>query len=80
MYLQGREDKGGFTFQAALHHDGRIVFGYKEVSERSRRDGWVLGSSFSNYLWRTCNVPATGLSVGNTAVNERAIGLTLVEM
>uniref|UniRef100_A0A8C0PWJ4 Plexin domain containing 1 n=1 Tax=Canis lupus familiaris TaxID=9615 RepID=A0A8C0PWJ4_CANLF len=31
VYLQGREDKGGFTFQAALHHDGRIVFGYKEI-------------------------------------------------
>lgn len=33
VYLQGREDRGSFTFQAALHQDGRIVFGYKEVSE-----------------------------------------------
>lgn len=33
VYLQGREDRGSFTFQAALHSDGRIVFGYKEVSE-----------------------------------------------
>ncbi|XP_048641696.1 plexin domain-containing protein 1 [Marmota marmota marmota] len=31
VYLQGREDRGSFTFQAALHRDGRIVFGYKEV-------------------------------------------------
>ncbi|XP_004378074.1 plexin domain-containing protein 1 [Trichechus manatus latirostris] len=31
VYLQGREDRGSFTFQAALHHDGRIVFGYKEI-------------------------------------------------
>lgn len=31
VYLQGREDRGSFTFQAALHEDGRIVFGYKEV-------------------------------------------------
>lgn len=33
VYLQGREDRGSFTFQAALHQDGRIVFGYKEVSK-----------------------------------------------
>lgn len=32
VYLQGREDRGSFTFQAVLHQDGRIVFGYKEVS------------------------------------------------
>ncbi|XP_007530991.1 plexin domain-containing protein 1 isoform X5 [Erinaceus europaeus] len=31
VYLQGREDKGSFTFQVALHRDGRIVFGYKEI-------------------------------------------------
>ncbi|XP_069337427.1 plexin domain-containing protein 1 isoform X2 [Eulemur rufifrons] len=31
VYLQGREDRGSFTFQAALHRDGRIVFGYKEI-------------------------------------------------
>nr|XP_034363948.1 plexin domain-containing protein 1 isoform X1 [Arvicanthis niloticus] len=31
VYLQGREDRGSFTFQAALHEDGRIVFGYKEI-------------------------------------------------
>ncbi|XP_077020671.1 plexin domain-containing protein 1 isoform X2 [Tamandua tetradactyla] len=31
VYLQGREDRGSFTFQAALHNDGRIVFGYKEI-------------------------------------------------
>ncbi|XP_057357418.1 plexin domain-containing protein 1 isoform X2 [Manis pentadactyla] len=31
VYLQGREDRGSFTFQAALHSDGRIVFGYKEI-------------------------------------------------
>uniref|UniRef100_A0A8C8T055 Plexin domain containing 1 n=1 Tax=Peromyscus maniculatus bairdii TaxID=230844 RepID=A0A8C8T055_PERMB len=31
VYLQGREDRGSFTFQAALHQDGRIVFGYKEI-------------------------------------------------
>ncbi|KAL6045765.1 hypothetical protein STEG23_014678, partial [Scotinomys teguina] len=31
VYLQGREDRGSFTFQAVLHQDGRIVFGYKEI-------------------------------------------------
>lgn len=31
VYLQGKEDMGSFTFQAALHSTGRIVFGYKEV-------------------------------------------------
>ncbi|XP_022413547.1 plexin domain-containing protein 1 isoform X4 [Delphinapterus leucas] len=31
VYLQDREDRGSFTFQAALHQDGRIVFGYKEI-------------------------------------------------
>ncbi|XP_030631634.1 plexin domain-containing protein 1 [Chanos chanos] len=29
--LQGRESEGAFTFQAALHRDGTIVFGYKDV-------------------------------------------------
>nr|XP_060636764.1 plexin domain-containing protein 1 [Anolis sagrei ordinatus] len=31
VYLEGKEDKGCFIFQAALHNDGRIVFGYKEI-------------------------------------------------
>ncbi|XP_017352745.1 plexin domain-containing protein 1 isoform X3 [Cebus imitator] len=31
VYLQGWEDRGSFTFQAVLHRDGRIVFGYKEI-------------------------------------------------
>ncbi|OWK49863.1 Plexin domain-containing protein 1 [Lonchura striata] len=31
VYLQGKEDMGSFTFQAALHSSGRIVFGYKEI-------------------------------------------------
>uniref|UniRef100_A0A6I8PLS4 Plexin domain containing 1 n=1 Tax=Ornithorhynchus anatinus TaxID=9258 RepID=A0A6I8PLS4_ORNAN len=31
VFLQGKEDAGSFTFQAALHSDGRIVFGYKEI-------------------------------------------------
>lgn len=39
VYLQGREDKGSFTFQAALHRDGRIVFGYKEVSPTAEMAG-----------------------------------------
>ncbi|XP_026887733.2 plexin domain-containing protein 1 isoform X2 [Electrophorus electricus] len=29
--LQGRETEGAFTFQAALHRDGTIVFGYRDV-------------------------------------------------
>ncbi|KAE8574955.1 hypothetical protein XENTR_v10003644 [Xenopus tropicalis] len=29
--LHEKEDAGGFTFQTALHKDGRIVFGYKEI-------------------------------------------------
>ncbi|XP_009986772.1 PREDICTED: plexin domain-containing protein 1, partial [Tauraco erythrolophus] len=33
VYLQGKEDVGSFTFQAALHRTGRIVFGYKEVRD-----------------------------------------------
>uniref|UniRef100_A0A8C5EYH5 Plexin domain containing 1 n=1 Tax=Gopherus evgoodei TaxID=1825980 RepID=A0A8C5EYH5_9SAUR len=31
VYLHGKEDVGSFTFQAALHSEGRIVFGYKEI-------------------------------------------------
>uniref|UniRef100_A0A8D0GKQ7 Plexin domain containing 1 n=1 Tax=Sphenodon punctatus TaxID=8508 RepID=A0A8D0GKQ7_SPHPU len=31
VYLEGKEEMGSFTFQAALHSDGRIVFGYKEI-------------------------------------------------
>ncbi|XP_064030318.1 plexin domain-containing protein 1 [Pogoniulus pusillus] len=31
VYLQGKEDLGSFTFQAALHSSGRIIFGYKEI-------------------------------------------------
>uniref|UniRef100_A0A8C6ZTD2 Plexin domain containing 1 n=1 Tax=Nothoprocta perdicaria TaxID=30464 RepID=A0A8C6ZTD2_NOTPE len=31
VYLQGKEDVGSFTFQAALHRTGRIVFAYKEI-------------------------------------------------
>nr|XP_003466957.1 plexin domain-containing protein 1 [Cavia porcellus] len=31
IYLQGCEDRGSFTFQAALHRDGRIIFVYKEI-------------------------------------------------
>uniref|UniRef100_A0A8C8R5G5 Plexin domain containing 1 n=1 Tax=Pelusios castaneus TaxID=367368 RepID=A0A8C8R5G5_9SAUR len=31
VYLQGKEDIGSFTFQAALYNDGRIIFGYKEI-------------------------------------------------
>uniref|UniRef100_A0A8C5Q2E0 Plexin domain containing 1 n=1 Tax=Leptobrachium leishanense TaxID=445787 RepID=A0A8C5Q2E0_9ANUR len=31
VHLHEREDAGGFTFQATLHKDGRIVFGYKEI-------------------------------------------------
>lgn len=46
VYLQGWEDRGSFTFQAALHRDGRIVFGYKEVSRPSCRDSWVLEPFF----------------------------------
>ncbi|XP_030076909.1 plexin domain-containing protein 1 isoform X2 [Microcaecilia unicolor] len=31
VHLQEKESIGSFTFQAALYHDGRIVFGYKEI-------------------------------------------------
>ncbi|ETE73954.1 Plexin domain-containing protein 1, partial [Ophiophagus hannah] len=31
VYLEGKEDKGCFIFQAALYNSGRIVFGYKEI-------------------------------------------------
>ncbi|XP_033926240.1 plexin domain-containing protein 1 [Melopsittacus undulatus] len=31
VYLQGKEEMGSFTFQAALHSTGRIIFGYKEI-------------------------------------------------
>lgn len=30
--LQSREAEGAFTFQAALHRNGTIVFGYRDVS------------------------------------------------
>ncbi|NWZ42806.1 PLDX1 protein, partial [Brachypodius atriceps] len=39
VYLQGKEELGSFTFQAALHSSGRIVFGYKEVREGHRGSG-----------------------------------------
>lgn len=39
VYLQGKEDMGSFTFQAALHSTGRIVFGYKEVRGREGTAG-----------------------------------------
>lgn len=42
VYLQGKEDMGSFTFQAALHSTGRIVFGYKEVRGRG---GTALGAA-----------------------------------
>lgn len=32
IYLQDNISAGTFTFQAALHKDGRIVFAYKEVT------------------------------------------------
>lgn len=32
MYLQDNISLGSFTFQAALHSDGRIIFAYKEVT------------------------------------------------
>lgn len=39
--LQGREAEGAFTFQAALHRNGTIVFGYKDVSPvRYSQNGW----------------------------------------
>ncbi|XP_053121976.1 plexin domain-containing protein 1 [Hemicordylus capensis] len=31
VYLEGKEDRGCFIFQAALHKDGRVVFGYKKI-------------------------------------------------
>uniref|UniRef100_A0A8D2J0T7 Plexin domain containing 1 n=1 Tax=Varanus komodoensis TaxID=61221 RepID=A0A8D2J0T7_VARKO len=31
VYLEGKEDRGCFIFQTALHSDGRIVFGYKDI-------------------------------------------------
>lgn len=31
VHLQDNYDLGSFTFQATLHSDGRIVFGYKEI-------------------------------------------------
>uniref|UniRef100_A0A8C5F8H5 PSI domain-containing protein n=1 Tax=Gadus morhua TaxID=8049 RepID=A0A8C5F8H5_GADMO len=31
VHLQGREEEGAFTFQAALHSNGTIVFNYREV-------------------------------------------------
>ncbi|KAM8945621.1 plexin domain-containing protein 1 [Pelodytes ibericus] len=31
VHLHEKEDAGGFTFQATLHRDGRIIFGYKEI-------------------------------------------------
>ena len=44
VYLQGKEDMGSFTFQAALHSSGRIVFGYQEVRGVSAGEGTAGGS------------------------------------
>lgn len=80
VYLQGREDRGSFTFQAALHQDGRIVFGYREVSGCSCRDSWVLEPFFhSANIWRrTSHGPDIGCRAGDTAVRKMAAGPTLV--
>lgn len=48
VYLQGKEDMGSFTFQAALHSTGRIVFGYKEVREVSA-GGHAAGGSLRGF-------------------------------
>ncbi|XP_016159786.1 PREDICTED: plexin domain-containing protein 1 [Ficedula albicollis] len=56
VYLQGREDIGSFTFQAALHSSGRIVFGYKEWDPS-------LGFLFGMPLWAPllgCLSPSQG--------------------
>lgn len=79
VYLQGREDRGSFTFQAALHRDGRIVFGYKEVSEPTFRDGWVLWRP-SLHSENICGEPGIGLGAGDTAVNIITVGPALVEV
>lgn len=34
VHLKDREDEGSFTFQAALHRNGTIVFSYKDVSKK----------------------------------------------
>lgn len=40
--LQGRETEGAFTFQAALHRNGTIVFGYRDVSSvRHGQNAWI---------------------------------------
>ncbi|MGH0155074.1 UNVERIFIED_CONTAM: hypothetical protein FKN15_044343 [Acipenser sinensis] len=31
--LKGREQRGGFTFQAVLHKEGSITFSYRDVSD-----------------------------------------------
>lgn len=68
VYLQGREDRGSFTFQAALHQDGRIVFGYKEVS----------GPFFhSTNMSRPCSGPDVGCGAGDTEVHRMAAGPSL---
>lgn len=44
VHLQDNYNLGSFTFQATLLMDGRIIFGYKEVSN-------ILMSSFPFDLW-----------------------------
>lgn len=65
VYLQGWEDRGSFTFQAALYRDGRIVFGYKEVSWTCCGKGW--GSE-------ACGQQAVGESYGISGPRTRCGG------
>ncbi|XP_077171022.1 plexin domain-containing protein 1 isoform X2 [Paroedura picta] len=66
VYLEGKEDRGRFIFQAALHIDGRIVFGYKEIPmsvleissmqhpvKAGLSDAFMIGSSSLGHQRRT---------------------------
>ncbi|NXI15551.1 PLDX1 protein, partial [Irena cyanogastra] len=65
VYLQGKEDVGSFTFQAALHRSGRIVFGYKEVRGWGRRVPGGLGGGLGipgAGICVPCSVPSSFLA------------------
>lgn len=53
VHLQDNYNLGSFTFQATLLIDGRIIFGYKEVSDVLK---FYFTLYFDHYLFFPSNV------------------------
>ncbi|NWU53441.1 PXDC2 protein, partial [Dromas ardeola] len=55
VHLQDNYNLGSFTFQATLLNDGRIIFGYKEVSVPYSIQGWQHRTQTMNEFVAVCN-------------------------